>query len=44
LRSGDNQPFVVEQMTDEAWEQLHEREPVFDWMPHISIDPIVAFG
>ena len=44
MSNGDNQHLVVEHMTDEEWEQFLEREPVFDWTPHISIDPNVAFG
>lgn len=44
MNRDDNQPLVVEHMTDEEWEQIHERESVFDWTLHISIDPNVAFG
>jgi uncharacterized protein (DUF433 family) len=39
-----NNPATTAELTDEAFDALLQRKAVVDWRPHISIDPVVAFG
>jgi uncharacterized protein (DUF433 family) len=38
------QARIVEELTDEEWDEALARQPVVDWSAYISIDPNVAFG